>query len=111
MACPRIDAWSARYLFDYKLADGFIDFGFAAAFPKTSVINSPLREGDIFLVGPDAVKILDQKTGLNRPVAEWLPFGLARWSRARFPRKVVLINATDCHGLKNPPAPSESRAK
>jgi hypothetical protein len=93
-----IDGATARYVFDYQLAPDFFDFYFSSPFPKTLPTDEPLRPGDTYLIGPDSVNWLNEKTRLNRPIPVWKPFGNKK-SFFEYPRWVYVIHPDDLPDL------------
>lgn len=99
-----IDASVARYVFDYRLPPGSIDWSFAAPFPGALDAHFTIRPGDIYLLGPSSVHILMRKGCVYLPTPQWAPLGLRRWAYERQPRRAYFIRAEDC----KPPRPLPS---
>jgi hypothetical protein len=97
-----IDASTARYVFDYRLPAGSIDWSFAAPFPGALDTHFTIRPGDVYLLGPSSVHILTRKGCLDLPTPQWAPLGLRRWAYEQQPRRAWLIRAEDC----KPPRPT-----
>ncbi|MDB6067198.1 MAG: hypothetical protein JWR26_3406 [Pedosphaera sp.] len=97
-----VDSVAARYLYDYRLPPGSINFEFASRFPDWLVIDSPLRNGDIYMVGHNGAEILRKETLLegSRPITRWMLFGSQRWSADEYPCHVYMISAQECKGLR-----------
>jgi hypothetical protein len=94
-----VDDSVARYIFDYNIPPGFLDFNFAAPLPKDRAVWD-MRPGDTYLVGPESVETLKYCTLLDKAEEAWIPFG--RWNRHFYchPCRVSVINQEDCHGLR-----------
>jgi len=101
-----IDQATARYVFDYRIPPGFLDWNYGTPLPGTLAIESPPHPGDLFLLGPGNVEIINQRSRLNRPVSSWKPFASNRWWFARYPETVYLINPLDCVGLPGVTGPN-----
>lgn len=97
-----VDTLAARYLYDYRLPPGCVNFEFASRFPLWLAVDSPLRDGDIYLVGHSWVEILRQLTyyEVNKPITRWMLFGSVRWSADEYPRHIDMIPAENCKGLR-----------
>ncbi len=95
-----VDPCVARYVFDYKLPVGYIDYGFSAPFPGFVATDTKLRENDIFLLGPSMVCGLNGMTGTDYPVEWWNVLGSKNWSQFRHPREAYVIPARDCMHLE-----------
>jgi hypothetical protein len=93
-----LDMETARYVFDYKIPRGFLDWTFSSKFPKTLPTDEPLHPDDIYLIGPSSVDWLNLKTHLNLAVPKWQPIGLNKGFH-RFPCRVYIIHPADCRGL------------
>lgn len=98
-----IDCSVARYVYDYRIPQGYLDFAFGSRFPKFHVTQSELRPGDIFLVGPSELDVLNIYTYLNAPAPAKFRCILARWTFYRRPREVFIIPAEACHSLRQLP--------
>jgi len=91
-----IDEPVARYVFDYRLPAGALDWTFSAPFPKQLAFETDLQRGDIFLLGPLWAQRLSDK-GLAKESPEmWAPLPSRQWAFFRHPRDVYLIRAADC---------------
>ncbi len=100
-----IDSEAARYVFDYRLPPGFLDWNFSAKFPNSLPTDDPLRPDDRYLIGPASVDWLNVKTHLNRDLPRWQPVG-PRKSFHEFPRRAYIISPEECGGLPlNHPPP------
>lgn len=97
-----IDVATARYVFDYRLPAGVLDWSFAAPFPGELAIESPLRASDIFVLGPTSVDTLAARHMIDLSTPKWTPAGLRRWSYQRYPRRPYIIRAEDCRPASNP---------
>ena len=91
-----IDSAAARYVFDYRLPRGVLDWSFAAPFPGELATEVALQPGDLYLLGSTSFDTLGQKLGLEMAAPRWTPLGLARWSFHKYPQRTYAINATDC---------------
>jgi hypothetical protein len=96
-----VDPHVSRYVFDYKIPPGFIDFDFAAPFPGFAATTTKLREGDVFLLGPSAVQIFDKATHSHHPVGTWNVLGFKNWTFYRNPRQAYIIPAIKLSDLGN----------
>jgi hypothetical protein len=94
-----IDAETARYVFDYHIPPGACDWNFSTPFPGSMGIESAPHPGDLYLLGPTVVRILNQGTSLNEPLPQWKPFGSDRWACFKYPKSAFIINPQDCVGL------------
>jgi len=101
-----VDASTARYIFDYRLPPGSIDWSFAAPFPGALDAHFTIRPGDIYLLCPSSVHILARKGCLDLPTPQWVPLGLRRWAYEQQPRKAYLIRAEDCQPPRPPASPT-----
>lgn len=90
-----IDATAARYVYEYRLPKGAIDWAFSAPFPKTLPSDVPLRPEDIYVVGPTSIYWLNTRLQLQLPLPKWTPIKVARWSFPKHPRLIEVINAKD----------------
>ena len=99
-----IDVSVARYVFDYRIPKGFLDWDAAAPYPLTMAVQTNLRAGDIYLVGPSSVDLMNNYTYLNQPVPRWSPLKLNRWAFHRNPRRIFIIPAESCGGLRAGPS-------
>jgi hypothetical protein len=97
-----VDTVAARYLYNYRLPPGAVNFEFASRFPNWLVIDSPLRDGDIYMVGPNGAEILRKETFLDipKPASRWMLFGSTRWSAEEYPCHISMISAENCKGLR-----------
>ncbi len=95
-----VDTCVARYVFDYRLPKGCVDFGFAARFPAFDTTQADLRAGDIYLVGPSSLMGLEQWTHLDRSAPEEFQAGRRRWTFFKHPRQVFIITAEECGGRR-----------
>jgi hypothetical protein len=101
-----VDFSVARYVYDYKIPAGFLDFEFSAPFPGIGVTDY-FQHQDIYVVSPENVDNLKCWTRLDVPrMQEWsfcgvsrLPF-LGRWTLYRHPGEAFVIPAENCGGLR-----------
>jgi hypothetical protein len=93
-----VDCWAARYVFDYRIPEGHLNFEFSSAYPGTGVKDG-FFPGDIYVVGAEKTDELDRITYLERPVPRWSPVG-RRWSYYRDSRAIFIIPAETCKGLR-----------
>jgi len=98
-----VDACVARYVYDYRLPNGCVDFGFGARFPGFDTTQTDLRAGDIYLVGPSSLTVLERWTHLNQKAPEEFQAGRRRWKFFRHPRQVFIITAEECGGRRASP--------
>lgn len=85
----------ARYVYDYRIPEGFLDIGSGAPFPKQHVIQQ-WQPNDIYVVGPADVEILDNATSLRQPIQKRVVFGLPRHQIVTHPCLVYIIPADKC---------------
>lgn len=94
-----LDSAVARYVFDYRIPTGCFDVEFGSPFPgglPGDLNSSELRPGDVYLVGPDTVTLLKNRTSLQRDVPIWNAFGLQQFKFVKDPRAVYVVSAEDC---------------
>jgi len=96
-----IDSETARYVFDYRIPQNFLDWNFSSTFPGTLPTDDGMHPGDIYLIGPDSVDWLNLKTHLNLEMPKWAPLG-SKKSFHEFPQWAYLIRPEYCDGLKSP---------
>ena len=84
-----LDTRVARYVFDYRLPAGCINFEFAAPFPAFMATDTKLRDEDLFLLGPETVLAKFH----SPPIDWWNVFGLQNWRQFKNPHQVYLIPA------------------
>ena len=95
-----LDSVTARYVYDYKLPPGVLDFGFAAPFPAFFPLDVKLRPGDIFVIGPGKVSVLNEEIHASYPVENWAPFDIKSRSFNKHPTQAFIIPAADCVKLQ-----------
>ena len=95
-----IDSQTARYLFDYRIPAGFLDWSFSAPFPKALATDEALRPGDVYLIGPDSMEGFNVKYHLNLTIPKWNPFGSAKNFHV-YPQQYYFLRAEDCSGLND----------
>jgi hypothetical protein len=88
-----VDGSVARYAFDYRLPAGCIDFEFAAPFPAFLATETKLRDGDLFLLGPEWAQEINGKGNCYFTVDWWNVFGVEYWRQFKNPHQVYLIPA------------------
>ena len=98
-----LDQETARYVFDYRIPPGFLDWNYGTKYPGSLAIESPPHPGDLYLLGPINIQMLNEDQYLHLPQPRWKPLGSDRWSFDRFPQTVFLINPQDCTGLPGMP--------
>ncbi len=94
-----LDSETARYVFNYRILAGFLDWSFSSRFPGSLATEAPLRPADIYLIGPSSVDWLNLKTHLNLDVPRWKPLGPGKTFHV-FPRWVYIIRPEECGGVK-----------
>lgn len=94
-----VDVNVSRYVFDYKLPPGFIDFGFAAPFPGIDATTTKLREEDTYVLGPNFVELLDKRAHTHHPIETWNVLGFKNWTYYRHPCQAFVIPARECMDL------------
>ena len=95
-----VDPVAARYVFDYQLPPGAIDFDFAAPFPGFVPTDTKLRTNDIFVIGPGKVLLLNDDIHASYPLEYWSPFGFKGRSFNKHPTQAFVIPARDCSALQ-----------
>ena len=90
-----VDSAVARYTFDFRLPQGFIDWNYSAPFPGMNAVFDKINLPDLYLLGPGTVMYLESYGRLNLPVETWTPLGLRNWSSCRDPGQVFLVPATE----------------
>ena len=98
-----VDMFVARYLYDYRLPKGCIDFEFGSRFPAFHTAQTELRAGDIYLVGPESIGVLKLSTHLDHNAPEEFFVIRRRWKFFRRPREVFIITAEECGGMRPTP--------
>jgi hypothetical protein len=97
-----LDADVARYVFDYRIPEGFIYYPFAMPFPKSmAILPQTLLPEDICLLGPGCVETLEKDRLIDLPLPTW-NMGLKKWSFFREPRKVYVIRAKELRQTQQP---------
>ena len=94
-----VDVNVGRYVFDYKLPPGVVDFAFAARFPGVDATTTKLREEDTFVIGPNFVELLDMRRHTHHPVETWNVLGFKNWTYYRHPQQAFIIPARECMDL------------
>jgi hypothetical protein len=97
-----VDMWVARYLYDYRLPAGCIDLEFGARFPAFHATQEELRPGDIYLVGPQSLRVMMRWTHLNHDAPEEFYALRHRWKLFRHPREVYVVAAEECGSIRKP---------
>jgi hypothetical protein len=100
-----VDEAVARYVFDYRIPRGFIDFPFSAPFPGEGVKDFFQRQ-DVYVVSSENIGYLKEYTRLDfPPLPKWSLLGLARWSLNwsfdKHPCSVFVIPAETCRSLRS----------
>jgi hypothetical protein len=97
-----LDPFVARYTFDYHMPPGSIDFVFSARFPNVGTVMPSLMAAklpDTYLLGPRFRNYVERSTYLPpEPRPRWT---LLRQSFDAYPRKVYMVRAEECKGLKS----------
>lgn len=94
-----VDGAVARYLFDYRLPEGVLDFEFGAPFPgglPGDISRSELRPGDVYAVGPVSVEVLTERTYLKAETPYWCVFNIRGLCFPKYPRHVQIVRSEDC---------------
>ncbi len=94
-----IDSETARYVFDCRMAPGFLDWSFSSRFPGSLPMDDGLRPDDIYVIGPGSVDWLNLKTHLNLQVPAWKPLG-PRKTFHEFPRWAYIIRPQQCGEIR-----------
>jgi hypothetical protein len=95
-----LDSVTARYVYDYKLPPGVLDFGFAAPFPAFLPLDVKLRPGDIYVISPGKVSVLNDELHASYPLEYWSLFNVKGRSFSKHPTRAFVIPATDCIKLE-----------
>jgi hypothetical protein len=102
-----VDCAVARYIYDYKIPRGFLDFGFSAPFPGLGVADFFQRQ-DVYVVSPENADYLKLWTRLDfPPMPQWSPLGvsrlplLGRWTLYKYSCSGFIIPAETCGGLRS----------
>ena len=90
-----LDFGTARYVYDYKLPLGVLDFGFAAPFPAFFPIDVKLRPGDIYVIGPGKVSLVNDELHASYPLEYWGLFNLKGHTFNKHPTQAFIIPAAD----------------
>jgi hypothetical protein len=92
-----LDISVARYVFDYRIPAGSVDFWYSSPFPKFG-FAAAYRPQDIYLLGPDLYDLTIKSTNLEgQSPPKWSIF---KWSFYQNPCNVFMVRAEDCKGLK-----------
>jgi hypothetical protein len=91
-----VDASVARYVFDYRLPPGFIDYEFSAPFPAFVATDTKMRPEDTYLLGPGRVLLLNGDIHTTYPLEYWSPFRGRGPSYFKNPCEAFVIPARDC---------------
>ena len=97
-----VDSWVVRSVFGYRLPPDFAAFEFCHRIDG-SFADDSLSQGDIYLVAPWDVRVLEEMTHLQIPESSlpmWTPFGVLRWSMMEYPCRVFIIPAESCNGKR-----------
>ena len=95
-----IDSQTARYLFDYRIPAGFLDWSFSAPFPKALATDEALRPGDVYLIGPDSMEGFNVKFHLNLTIPKWDPFRSTKKFHV-YPHRYYYLRAEDVSDLNS----------
>jgi len=87
-----IDYQTACYLFDYRIPSGFLSWEFSSPFPGSLALETPPHPGDLYLIGPGMVDLLNKKNLTHIELPRWRPFGNDRWAPFRNPRTAYWID-------------------
>jgi len=98
-----LDQETARYVFDYRIPPGFLDWNYGNKYPGSLAIETPPQPGDLYLLGPVSLQIIIGGHYLDLPRPRWKPLVSDRWSFDRYPQMIFLINPQDCTGLPGMP--------
>jgi len=90
-----IDAWTARYVYNYRIPDGFGDIQNAVRFPKNHIIMQ-WHPDDIYVIGPDNVQVLTDFSFLVQEVKIRSIFAMANRHIFCEPCRVYVIPAEEC---------------
>jgi len=98
-----LDEATARYVFDYRIPKGFIYWPFSAPFLGELPMDTPLRPGDVYILGPNSAEQLHSRQLTDVEPPKW---GLKtrRWAFYRHPREAYVFRVDDI--LKTRGAPS-----
>jgi hypothetical protein len=98
-----VDTVAARYVFDYRLPRGSLDFAFSVPFPMVGNVMPDLirisKPQDTLLLSPRFLAYVERSTYMTpRPRERWT---FLRWSFDRYPRKIYIVSAADFKGLRS----------
>jgi hypothetical protein len=91
-----IDSSSARYLYDYRLPDGCLDFEFAARFPGVDATMAPLRPSDVYIVGSLGMTRLAEQRWCPPQVRTVRPLGAFAGTIPAEPRRIFIVTGEEC---------------
>jgi hypothetical protein len=87
-----VDPASCRYVFDYKLPPGIIDFEFAAPFPGYSATDTPLIPEEKFILGPIIIDMFNRQNVCTNRVEMWSVLGFTNWIYPRHQNQSLMIS-------------------
>lgn len=90
-----VDPQTARYVYDYRVPAGTVDFAFAAPFPGFGATDVKLQPEDTFVLGPSSLQALDVKLHSHFEPETWSAIGLksGRWWEWKYPRQATIVSA------------------
>ncbi len=91
-----IDSASARYLYDYRLPSGCLDFQFAAKFPGIDATMAPLRREDVYVVGTLGMRRIEEQKLAAPQVQIFRPAGSLTPPFFVHPRYVYVVTGAEC---------------
>jgi hypothetical protein len=90
-----VDSWTARYIYNYQIPEGFLDIQAAAHYPKAHVVQQWFPN-DIYVIGPENVNLMKRFTFLVQSVRMRSLFGLPNRQICNDPCMAFVIPADAC---------------
>jgi hypothetical protein len=91
-----VDSSSARYLYDYRLPEGALDFQFSARFPGVDATMDPLRPEDVYVVGALGMARLEEQRWCPPHLRTIRPLGSFTGAFPTHPRQVFIVTGVEC---------------
>jgi hypothetical protein len=104
-----LDGWVARYVYDYRLPEGALDFASATKFPGMTPgfyslpasYGPQLRPGDLYVLGNEMLVNLKTYTYFEHASnPKWSFCGLKQLAFEEYPRWVFIVPSESCRGLR-----------
>ena len=93
-----LDNSVARYVFDYRVPAGYVNFEFAAPFPRLTAGDWKLQDDDLYLLGPEMTLSVNGRGGCYYTIEWWNAFGFGNTHQFKNPRQVYFVPARDLKG-------------